>query len=477
VSAIVGRFESVYRAEPTRPLIVLPTQGRTITAEDTWHHHHDLMRHLGRVNLREGDLLVSAIGNRPELVPVLLACRALGLALMAVDPGATVTEVRSLCVAFGAKALLTSAAGAPGDGHEVGGGLALFPGHDEPVAYPGTAMLKLTSGSSGPPRAVRTIEAQLVADGSQIIATMGIEPGDTQLAVIPLGHAYGLGVIVMPLLLQGTGMVLRDSFVPQQLVADAREFGARRLPGVPFMFEHLIAHPPADGWPASLTRLVSAGARLAPETVRGFYDRFGVKVHTYYGATEAGGITYDASDAVDEATTVGHPLVGVSLALHPEDDLAPGSGRVHVRSAAVSDGYVGPDRGDFIEEGFLTGDCGHFDRDGRLTLIGRVSSFINVAGRKVQPDEVEGVLRRMPGIADARVVGAPDALRGQQVVACVVQKAGMAAPSPAQIRRFCASQLAAHKLPRAMFFVDAIPLNARGKTDRAALEELVRRHV
>ena len=102
-----------------------------------------------------------------------------------------------------------------------------------------------------------------------------------------------------------------------------------------------------------------------------------------------------------------------------------------------------------------------------------MSSFVNVAGRKVQPDEVEQVLRAMPGIADARVVAAADPRRGQQIVACVVAEHGAVA-RPLAVRRFCAARLAPHKIPRAIIFVDAIPLTARGKTDRAALDGLVR---
>ena len=88
---------------------------------------------------------------------------------------------------------------------------------------------------------------------------MGIRPDDTQIAAIPLSHSYGLGILMMPLLMQGTALVLRDSFVPHQLPADARRFGARVFPGVPFMFEYFLANPPAGGWPPGLQRLISAG--------------------------------------------------------------------------------------------------------------------------------------------------------------------------------------------------------------------------
>jgi long-chain acyl-CoA synthetase len=502
VAEIVTRFERIYRADPERALVVLPALRKTITASDIWRQHQDFIAELTRLQLRDGDLLVCSIGNRPELLPLLLACRALDVAVMALDTGATATEIQSLCQRFGARAVLTSAAafggpdrlrqgfGAPpqlrakAEGPPlrqpptgVAAGLMLARTEVEPKSYQRVAMLKVTSGSTGLPRATRTTEAQLVIDSTQIVTTMGIGPDDTQMAVIPLAHAYGLSVIVVPLLLQGTAMILRDSFIPPDLSADARAFGARCLAGVPFMFDHLIAHPPADGWPPTLTKLISAGARLSPATVLGFHERFGLKVHTFYGTTESGGISYDESDEPENATTVGRPLSGVSLTLVPMDGLPDGFGRVHVQSAGASDGYVGEDSADFANGGFLTGDYGSIGEDRRLTLAGRVSSFINVAGRKVQPDEVEAVLREMPAVRDVRVVAAADAQRGQQVVACVASTPGFPAPSLIEVRRFCSTRLAPHKIPRCVLVLESIPMTPRGKTDRAALDDLVRAHV
>ena len=148
---------------------------------------------------------------------------------------------------------------------------------------------------------------------------------------------------------------------------------------------------------------------------------------------------------------------------------------MHVASTGVAGGYVGERSEEFFDGGFLTGDYGAFDGCGRLTLTGRVSSFINVAGKKVQPAEVEDVLRQMPGVCDVRVMGAPDTQRGEQVVACLVAHAGAAAPvSTLAVRRFCSARLAAYKIPRTVILLDAIPLTPRGKTDRRALEERVR---
>jgi long-chain acyl-CoA synthetase len=347
-----------------------------------------------------------------------------------------------------------------------------------PGPYAGVALLTLTSGSTGVPKATRKTDAHLIADSEQIIAGMRIGPDDTQMAVIPLSHAYGTSVILVPLLLQGTAIVLRESFVPQHLPCDAVAAGARTFPGVPYMFEYFLAHPPGDGWPSDLRTLISAGARLAPDTVRGFADRFGLKIRSFYGATECGGISYDAGDEVDEADTVGTPLPGVTITLRDDQGRPAAAGRIHVRAASVGDGYVGEPGGEFCDGGFLTGDYGTFDGVGRLRLTGRASSFINVAGKKVQPAEVEDVLRQMPGVRDVRVVAAPDARRGEQVVACLAVDPGARdAVGMLAVRRFCSSRLAAYKIPRTVVILDAIPLTARGKTDRRVLDDAIRAQI
>ena len=494
VNALVNRFADVHRENPARPLIHAPGRGITLTASHIWDLHRRYADSLGSLGLDRDQLIISAVGNHTDGVPLLLACRARGIAAMPIDAGTTLPEILDITTRFGAAALVLPSGAAdvcrpslsrPGSSagpkdppytrHTLGNGLSLVvPESRTPARYPGAGVLKLTSGSTGLRRAALTTDAQLIADGMQMAVAMRILPGDTQIAAIPLSHSYGLSSLMMPLLLQGTAFVLRDSFVPHQLPSDARTFGAQHFPGVPFMFQYFIAHPPAGGWPSGLTYLVSAGARLDPDVVQKFHAQFGAKIHSFYGTTETGGIAYDDDDDIDGSVPVGSALSGVTITLRHDRDMPEGCGRVHVRSAAVSDGYVdGADGDGFADGGFLTGDYGAFDPRGRLVLTGRVSSFVNVAGRKVQPEEVERVLQAMPCVADVRVLAAPDAQRGQQIVACVVPAAGQVLHA-IDLRRFCAERLAPHKIPRIVLFLTSIPLTSRGKTDRAALEELIR---
>ncbi len=477
MSSLVAGLTARCHAEPDRVLIHLPAHRAALTAAGVLDMQERWGQWLRTAGLRPGELVVSCVGNRPEALAVLLACWTMGVTVMPVDIGATRTELHQIAERFGARAVVATASldhpdaiGSSADS------LVISALQGQSTHYPGVALLKLTSGSTGLPKAVQVTEPQLVADGRQICSTMGIGEEDTQIAAIPLSHAYGFTVLLLPLLLRGTPMVLRESFVPQQLPDDARAVRARRFPGVPYMFDYFLAHPPADGWPPSLNRIISAGARLPATTARAFHERFGVKIHGFYGTTETGGITFDDSPEIDAGDSVGRPLDGVTLSFVPDPDLD-GARRVHVRSAGVASGYVGTEQGDFLDNGFLTSDIGELDARGHLLLRGRVSSFINVAGRKVQPDEVETVLRAMPGLADVRVLGISDPRRGEQVAACLVVKPAHAVPSVVDVRQFCAQRLAPHKIPRLIVFAAAIPLTTRGKTDRAALDRLVREQI
>ena len=480
MNLIVERFRRVLRDSPQRPLIHQPLIGATSSAATLWDGAIAQQTRLQQLGIGYGQLLVYALGNRAEVLSLWLACGALGVVLMPVDAGTPLIEVHSLATRFGASGVLLPAgmAGLPGlpPPAPFTAGLSISAQSSEPKMYPGASVLKLTSGSAGQPRATFTSAEHLVSDASHIVSAMDIRPTDCQMGVIPLSHSYGLGNLLLPLLLQGTAVVLRE-FVPHQFTADARAYGARTFPGVPFMFDHLNAHLPAGSWPPGLEVVISAGARLETSTVLAFSRSFGVKIRSFYGTSETGGIAYDASTELEEEPTVGQPLPGVTITLRPEDGAPEGGGRVHVESDAVVARYAcgEPFDNGGIENGFLTGDVARFTDRGHLVITGRVSSFVNVAGRKVQPEEVEQVLRAMPGIDDVRVIGVPDPLRGEQIVACIVARGG--APGALHVRHFCATRLSPHKIPRTLVVLDHIPLTERGKTDRRRLHALIEDHL
>jgi long-chain acyl-CoA synthetase len=474
VNAIVDAFDRLWRDAPARPLIHLPLSRITLTVNDLQRAKRGYVTLLTDAGISHGHIVVSVVGNRPAFLPLLLAAWTLDAVVMPVEEETPPQDIDELCVRFGAAVVVRPCVDHTSGGANLEAALTFdVTPHSHWQRHPDLGLLKLTSGSSGTPKAVAVTAAAMINDTAHITEAMCIGPDDVQIAVIPLSHAYGFGNLVLPLLLQGTAIVLREAFVPQALVGDVHAFNATIMAGVPFMFQHLATHLPADSWPRSLTWLVSAGARLSPEVIRTFHGKFGLKIHSFYGASESGGIAFDYSDGVDDAPTVGWPMPGVAIELCPDEGVPNGYGRVLITSNAVAERYVGAPSADESLLGggrFLTGDYGTLLSDGRLLLAGRVSTFINVAGRKVQPAEVEQALRAVPGVTDVRVLAVADPVRGEHVAAVL---AGENALSLAAIRQFCARRLPPHKVPRVIVVVPTLPLTARGKPDIRALQALV----
>jgi acyl-coenzyme A synthetase/AMP-(fatty) acid ligase len=237
------------------------------------------------------------------------------------------------------------------------------------------------------------------------------------------------------------------------------------------MFAHVRTALTGQALPDSLRLLITAGAPIDGDTVRWFLTETGRKIHSFYGSSETGGITYDDTDTLNDPLHVGRPLPGVTVEIR--DQPGGGDGRVFVKGDAVAASYAhgpGDALSQFVDGGFLTGDLGHIDAGGRLLLTGRVSPLVNVAGRKVDPSEVDRVIRALPGIRDARALGMSSATRGEELVAFVVRTDRSL--SALDIRRRCAETLSPYKIPRRFIFVDALPVDARGKIDRRALAAL-----
>lgn len=329
---------------------------------------------------------------------------------------------------------------------------------DEPVPD----LLKLTSGTTSLPRAIRFRAGQLVADCESICDTMGITERDLNFGVIPFSHSYGFSNLLTPLLCRGVPLVASEDRMPRAILTDLACSGATVFPGMPVFFQKLAEMQNPPKCPA-LRLCISAGSLLPVEVAKAFTATFGLKIHAFYGSSECGGIAYDSSDdARYEEGFVGPPMRGVGIC--PAGD--PG-GAIEVRSPAVGDDYFPNRDAPKLGEGrFIPGDLVRCAESG-LILIGRVSDVINIAGRKLNPLEVEARLAEYPGVKQVVVFGVPSALRGEEAVACI---AGDGVETPAMMR-FCHGRLSAWQIPREMWIVPEIPTNERGKISRRALAE------
>ena len=320
--------------------------------------------------------------------------------------------------------------------------------------------LKLTSGTTSAPRAVRFRAHQLVADCDHICDTMGITDRDLNYGVIPFSHSYGFSNLLTPLLCRGIPLVASDDRMPRAILDGLARTGATVFPGMPVFFQAFADMENTPQLPA-LRLCISAGAPLPPAPAERFTARFGVKVRTFYGSSECGGIGYDASDEPRyEEGFVGMPMHGVDIARESGEP-----GPIAIRSAAVGDGYF-PDGDASLNAGrFIPGDLIRWSERG-MFLAGRTSDIINVAGRKLNPLEVEARLAECPGVLQAVVFGVASALRGEEPVACVAGDIARDA-----VLRFCHARLSPWQVPRDVWIVPAIPANERGKISRRILAE------
>lgn len=314
--------------------------------------------------------------------------------------------------------------------------------------------LKSTSGTGGTARFVAFTAAQLLADADNIIATMGLRADWPNLRAISLAHSYGFSNLVLPLLLHGIPLILVPAPLPEIIRQAAATEAAITLPAVPPLWR---AWHQARAIPANVRLAISAGAPLPLNLESDIFQADGLKIHNFLGASECGGIAYDASATPrSDPALAGSPLQNVTCSLNE-------AGCLVVQSAAVGETYW-PQRSPLLGEGtFHSADLAEL-RDGGVFLRGRLSDEINVAGRKVSPETIEQVLRQHPEVSECLVLGVPsrDAERTETIVAVVVSGG-----TEAELKRHLLQSLPAWQVPREWRFVEALPPGARGKLSRA----------
>lgn len=427
------RFRSLVEANRDAVAVIEAGSGRRVSRGELLARAEELAK-----NVHEREMVAVQIPNSAEFVAAILAIARQRAIAVLIDRDASEAEVASLIAQFDI-------------------------GRIARPALPGEArLIKLTSGSTGRPRGVVTSEANLLADCDHICRTMDIRPDDVNFGAIPLSHSYGFSNLVMPLITQGTALVISNDYLPASVIEHCNRYRCTVLPGIPMMFDHLASRKGADGDFESVRTFISAGAPLPASASQRFHERFGIPIHSFYGCSECGGITYDRHGGAVERGTVGTAMEGVTITLH--------GARLVVHSGAAALGYL-IDSAQF--EAFKRGEFRTDDlaelRDGEIALIGRASDLINVAGKKVNPREVEQIILQMDGVRQVKVYGESAGARGEVVAAAVVAGPEV---SRDQVREFCRQRLSSHKVPRIVKLIEQIPVDERGKIRRSALAEL-----
>ena len=338
-----------------------------------------------------------------------------------------------------------------------------------------------TSGTTGHPKgAVQQHRAIVVA--AYAAALMGTRTAaDTIVSPLPCPHVYG-SCVYNGAFLVGAKMVILPRFSEEAMFAAIQQHRATMVDSVPTAYYYMLAHPKFGSYDlSSLTRCTVGGQTLPVAKSLEWTERTGAPVLELWGMTElAGAALFNPFYGANKPGTIGVPIPGFSCKIvdvaDADKDMPAGErGELMVKGLLVMDGYYRNDastREAIRPDGWMhTGDIATVDDDGYYTIVDRKKDMINTAGYNVYPAELERILCGHPSVALAAVRGVPDEAKGELAKAYVMLKPGSAA-SGKELADHCRRHLAAYKVPRAVQFVESVPITSSGKIMRRLLTDI-----
>ncbi|MFF8835712.1 class I adenylate-forming enzyme family protein [Streptomyces sp. NPDC015130] len=348
----------------------------------------------------------------------------------------------------------------------------------------GAARILVSSGSEAEPKMIAYSHNALAGGRGNFLASL-IPDGTPPrcLFLVPLGSAFGSNGTAVTLARHGGSLVLIDHFTPEAALAAMREHAPTHVLGVPTMIRMMLEHMERTGEhvPAP-TALVLGGAPLDEATASAAANAFGCSVVNLYGSADGvnchTGLDHRVPPTDRSGVVAGRPdpRVAEIRVADPESHAPLPDGQI---GEIVSRGPMTPlryvaspdlDARYRTPEGWVrTGDLGYLDGDGVLHVVGRLKDVVIRGGANISPAEVERELAGHPAVRDVVCVGVPDTLMGERLVACVVARGGER-PTPDDLGAYLTAQgVDRYKHPERVLVLDALPLTAAGKPDRATL--------
>ena len=505
----VGRLFSKLQEAPEKPALVF--EGRSWSFSDLDRLSRRYAKGLERAGIGKGDRVAIFCETSPEVAVALLGAYRLGAIHVPINTRYRGEEVGHILSDSGAAAILLhprSACAAvftevepklTGLRHRIWLGAATPARAGEDLAFGGlleaddpggdllrssdddAAILLYTSGTTGKSKGVELSFRALVENTEAVTSLWRFSTEDRMALALPLFHVHGLGLGIHGALLNRMTVLLMERFDASAVAAAFEKDGATLFQGVPTMYVKLLelaSERPAAASALARARLFTSGSAALPaDDFRRFEELTGHRILERYGMSET---LFTLSNPYEDRRpgTVGLPVPGCEVRIVDESgaDAGPGEpGEILVRSNGIMSRYWNRPRetaASFRGDWFVTGDMARRDRDGYVTIAGRKSvDFIKSGGFKISAREIEDVLRRHPRIQDVAVIGAPDRVWGERIVAAVVLRS---CPEPApssgslleDLSAFCSKSLADFKRPREVRVLRELPRNALGKIQK-----------
>ena len=348
-----------------------------------------------------------------------------------------------------------------------------------PCSADDTAVILYTSGTTGRPKGAelthfnlydnaRWVSERLMRTEYDKLLVFG--PGHVALAALPLFHSFGQTVIQNAFLMHGACISLLPRFYPIDVAETIKAHKVTFFAGVPTMFISMLNDPHVTSENlASLKYAISGGAPLPLEALEQFKVRFDINILEGYGLSETSPVAcFNNLLRPQKAGTVGPAidLCEVKIVNEENKDLAQGEvGEILIRGSNIMKRYYKQPEAtnESIRNGwFYTGDLGTLDEDGFVTIVDRKKDMIINGGLNVYPREVEEIIYQHESIAEAAVVGFPDPVQGEEVVAVVALKPGCELYQN-ELAHHCRKHLASYKVPRKTVIMDSLPKGPTGK--------------
>ena len=460
---------------------------------------------LAALGVGPGDRVHLHAGNCPEFFDAWFATALLGAVLLPTGPQSTADELEYVLgqarpvvslVTPGLLETVTAAARATSPGPRVvdltgtgGGAFPALAAGAQPVPAPApapaagepdtrTAAILYTSGTTSRPKGVLVTHANYLAVGAAMAAHLAITEQDRWLIALPLFHANAQYYCTMSALTAGASIVLAPRFSASGWARQAADHGATLGSLFAAPVRMILAQPPGEAEQRSRLRAVLFAQNLTDGQAAAFEHRFGTRLLQLYGMTETVlPPTVNPDSAARRWASIGRALPGVALRVAGEDGapVPPGTtGELLVGGdpgVTLAAGYYrDPDAtAAAFRDGWLhTGDLARLDGDGFAYFVDRAKDMIKRSGENVSAGEIERVVTSHPAIEECAVIGVPDPVRDEAIVAVAVPAAG-AAVSPDELIAWCAGRLAPFKVPASVIFTDILPRTSVGKIAKAQL--------
>ncbi len=343
--------------------------------------------------------------------------------------------------------------------------------------------MQYTSGTTGFPKGVMLTHYNVVNNGKCIGDRMDLSTADRMMIQVPMFHCFGMVLAMTASMTHGATLHPLPYFSPKSSLACINSEHITAFHGVPTMFIAMLEHEDFVKTDFSYMRTgIMAGSPCPISVMRDVIDKMNMsEITIVYGQTESSpGCTMSSTDDPIElrVNTVGRPLPEIECKIvDPEtgEDCADNiTGEFVARGYNIMKGYYKMPKATasaIDEDGWLhTGDLACRTPDGCFKITGRLKDMIIRGGENVYPKEIEEFIYTHPKVKDVQVIGVPDEQYGEEIMACIILKEGESMTED-EMRAYIAANMARHKVPRYIDFVDSFPMNAAGKILKYKMRE------